>query len=178
MKIKINMGCGKRNFGKDWIHIDKADYGHINEKNIFNFSYENVDLIYASHLISYFDKDETVKLLKYWKSKLKIGGILRIAVPDFKAMSKLYLEQDYKLEMLTGPLYGRMKMNEDIIFHKICYDEESLTKLLNSLNFRNIRRWNHELVEHGIFDDHSQAYIPHMDKEKGTLISLNFECEN
>jgi hypothetical protein len=26
-----------------------------------------------------------------------------------------------------------------------------------------------------MFDDHSQAYIPHMDKENGTLISLNIE---
>ena len=28
---------------------------NIDEKNIFNFSYNDVDLIYASHLISYFD---------------------------------------------------------------------------------------------------------------------------
>jgi hypothetical protein len=26
------------------------------------------------------------------------------------------------------------------------------------------------------FDDHSQAYLPHMDKENGTLISLNIEA--
>ena len=33
-----------------------------------------------------------------------------------------------------------------------------------------------EQTEHSKFDDHSQAYIPHMDKENGTLISLNVEC--
>jgi hypothetical protein len=27
------------------------------------------------------------------------------------------------------------------------------------------------------FDDYSQAYIPHMDKEGGRLISLNLEAE-
>ena len=26
------------------------------------------------------------------------------------------------------------------------------------------------------FDDHSQAYLPHMDKENGTSMSLNVEC--
>ncbi|HAI38830.1 MAG TPA: methyltransferase, partial [Maribacter sp.] len=31
-------------------------------------------------------------------------------------------------------------------------------------------------TEHAKFDDHSQAYIPHMDKENGTLISLNIEA--
>jgi len=25
-------------------------------------------------------------------------------------------------------------------------------------------------------DDYSQAYVPHMDKENGILISLNVEC--
>ena len=118
MKIKINMGCGKRNFGDDWIHIDQADYPHIDEKNIFNFSYNNVDLIYASHLISYFDFDTTTNLLKYWKSKLKDGGILRLAVPNFEEIAKLYL-RGYSLENFIGPLYGKMDMNEDIIFHNV-----------------------------------------------------------
>lgn len=25
--IKLNIGCGKRNFGEDWIHIDGSNYG-------------------------------------------------------------------------------------------------------------------------------------------------------
>ena len=175
MKIKINMGCGERNFGEDWVHIDQADYPHINEKNIFNFSYDNVDLIYASHLISYFDFDTAKNLLKYWRSKLKEGGILRLAVPNFEEIAKLYLK-GYKLENFVGPLYGKMNMNEDLIFHKFCYDELLLTKLLDNLNFKNIRRWDHRLVDHGVFDDHSQAYLPHMDKKNGKLISLNIEC--
>ena len=33
-----------------------------------------------------------------------------------------------------------------------------------------------EETEHAQFDDHSQAYLPHMDKENGTLMSLNVEC--
>jgi len=33
-----------------------------------------------------------------------------------------------------------------------------------------------EKTEHAIYDDHSQAYLPHMDKKNGTLISLNMEC--
>ena len=37
MIIKINMGCGKRNFGPDWIHIDQSKFEHIDEINIFDF---------------------------------------------------------------------------------------------------------------------------------------------
>ncbi len=176
MKIKINMGCGKRNFGKNWIHIDQSNYDHIDEKNIFNFSYKNVDLIYASHLISYFDKDEVFKLLSYWREKLKIGGVLRLAVPNFKAICDLYTNGE-SLNSFIGPLYGKMLSGSKEVFHKYCYDEQTLFQLLESVNFKNLRKWDHNLVDHGIYDDHSQAYIPHMDKKKGTLISLNIECE-
>ena len=174
--MKINMGCGKRNFGDEWIHIDEAKFKHIDHNNIFDFPYENVNLIYASHLISYFDSENLNKLLNYWMLKLTKGGILRLAVPDFKKISELY-NNGWSLNYFTGPLYGKMDCNGQKIFHKICFDEESLSSFLKKIGFKNFRRWDHKIVEHGVFDDHSQAYLPHMDKENGTLISLNIECE-
>jgi len=173
--IKINMGCGKTNFGEGWIHIDSVNYKHIDHNNIFEFPYNNVDLIYASHLLSYFDITTLNNLLTYWKSKLVKDGILRLAVPDFKKMCQLY-SSGWELKYFIGPLYGKMYSGDEIIFHKICFDEESLSSLLKKIGFKNLRRWDYRLVDHGIFDDHSQAYLPHMDKEKGTLISLNIEC--
>lgn len=170
------MGCGKRNFGKEWIHIDEADFDHIDHKNIFDFPYENVDLIYASHLISYFDQSEIHELLSYWYKKLKFKGVLRLAVPDFEKINKLY-SKNWDLKYFTGPLYGKMKCNEKYIYHKMCYDEISLKRLLSDIGFKNFSRWDHNIVDHGKYDDHSQAYLPHMDKKKGTLISLNLECE-
>jgi hypothetical protein len=41
---------------------------------------------------------------------------------------------------------------------------------------RNVVEYDWRKTEHSKFDDHSQAYIPHMDKDHGTLISLNVEC--
>ena len=173
--IKINMGCGKRNFGKDWIHIDSENFDHIDHHDIFNFPYKNVDIIYASHLINYFDREEIFTLLKYWKNKLKKGGVLRLAVPDFGKMVQLYNE-GWGLDFFLGPLFGKMRSNNQMIFHKTCYDQSSLCKLLDKIGYHNIKEWDHRLVDHGEFDDHSQAYLPHMDKENGTLISLNLEC--
>ena len=76
--LKINLGCGWRDFGEDWVHIDGGDYDHIESKDICNLPYEDdsVDLIYASHVIEYFDRDEVQVLLNNWQSKLKKGGIL------------------------------------------------------------------------------------------------------
>ena len=177
MTIKINMGCGKRNFGKEWIHIDLADFPHIDHQDIFDFPYDNVDLIYASHLIEYFDRQEVLNLLTKWKSKLMNGGILRLAVPDFESITNLY-KKNFSLDNFLGPLYGRMKLNDNFIYHKTVYDFISLKAILESIGFINIKKWDHNQVEHGVYDDHSQAYIPHMDKTNGTLISLNVECQN
>jgi predicted SAM-dependent methyltransferase len=176
--IKINMGCGKRNFGKDWVHIDAGDYDHLDYTSIQDlskFSDDSVDLIYASHVIEYFDRESVIGVLEEWKRVLKPDGILRLAVPDFEMMCLLYTV-GHSLETFLGPLYGRMEMGEQNIYHKTVYDQRSLTVMLSCLGFRNIRRYDWEETEHANFDDHSQAYIPHMDKTGGTLISLNLEC--
>ncbi len=176
--MKFNIGCGHRNFGPDWIHIDKANYGHIKSSDIFLKSYEksSASLIYASHFIEYFDREEIIIILKRWKEILKNNGIMRIAVPDFKVCAKLYLEGVYPLNRFLGPLYGRMKINNEFIFHKTAYDFKSLKKILKSIGMKNIVKYDWRNTEHHKFDDHSQAYLPHMDKTNGVLISLNIEC--
>jgi predicted SAM-dependent methyltransferase len=178
--IKINMGCGWRNFGSDWIHIDGGDYPHLDYSKIDDLSQfedETVDLIYASHVLEYFNINEAQDVLKEWKRVLKIGGTLRIAVPDFWKISKLYSEGNFPLSRFIGPLYGRMDMGETSIYHKHVYDEASLKDLLvGVMGFKEYQRYDWRKTDHAEFDDHSQAYLPHMDKERGTLISLNVEC--
>jgi len=176
--VKLNLGCGKRDFGSDWIHIDGAEYPHLDSQNIESLDYRNksVDLIYASHVIEYFDRREVLSVLKEWKRVLRIDGVLRIAVPDFYQMAKLYLVDSYDLEKFLGPLYGKMVMLKKTIYHKTVYDFNDLKELLEEVGFRNIKKYDWRETDHSEFDDHSQAYIPHMDKENGTLISLNVEC--
>ena len=176
--VKINIGCGWRDFGKDWIHIDGGDYSHLDSKDIFNLPQEDnsVDLIYASHIIEYFNREEVIDVLKEWVRVLKPGGILRLAVPDFETMVDLYWNGGYSIEKFLGPLYGQMSMGEETIYHKTTYDFDSLSYLLESIGMKDVKKYEWEDTEHSEFDDHSQAYIPHMDKENGTLISLNVEC--
>lgn len=178
--MKINMGCGWRDFGPGWVHIDGGNYSHLDHSRIDDlsqFKNDTVDIIYASHVLEYFNIDEVRTVLREWKRVLKPGGILRVAVPDFRQISKLYLENKLSLSKFIGPLYGRMPMGEDSIYHKYVYDEEVMRDLLiNNLGFTGYRRYDWRETEHAKFDDHSQAYMPHMDKENGTLISLNVEC--
>ena len=44
-------------------------------------------------------------ILKTWKSKLSSNGVLRIAVPDFQAISKLYINNLFNLESFLGPIW-------------------------------------------------------------------------
>ena len=176
--IKIHLGCGWRNFGKDWHHIDGGDYDHLDSHDIFNLPFNNdsVDLIYASHVIEYFDRKEIIPILNNWKNKLKSGGILRLAVPNFETISKLYQQDLIPLDSFLGPLYGKMKMGNETIYHKTTYDFNSLNSVLKECGFTKVDYYNWRETEHSNFDDHSQAYIPYMDKDNGVLISLNVEA--
>ena len=175
---KINMGCGKRNFGSDWIHIDGGEHSHLDHNDLSNLPYEDntIDLIYASHVLEYFDREEVVNLLSEWRRVLKPKATLRLAVPDFQAMAKLY-SSGYKLENFLGPIFGKMPMGSSTIYHKTVYDYDSLKNVLNHCGFVEARLYDWRETEHSQHDDHSQAYLPHMDKEDGTLISLNVECK-
>ncbi len=178
--IKIAVGCGKRNYGPDWYHIDgNRSYPHLYGFDITQllFNNDSIDLIYGSHVIEYFDRQEIIPVLKEWQRVLKPGGILRLAVPNFMMMAKLYMDGKYPLKNFLGPLYGQMDGGGKIIYHRTVYDYQDLVELLSSIGMKKFRRYNWWETEHKDIDDCSQAYLPKMDKENGTLISLNVECE-
>ncbi len=122
------------------------------------------------------DEGEIQKALYYWKQKLRPGGILRLATPDFDALTEVYI-LSHNLSLIEGPLYGKMEMGPFTIYHKKVYDFNSLATMLHKAGFKNTKLYNWKETEHAHIDDHSQAYmLPDRDKEKGILISLNVEC--
>lgn len=178
--LKLHVGCGKRLL-PGFVHIDLADYPHIDwQKDVRDLSFlpaHSAQLLYASHVIEYFDRWEVVEVLRNWRQVLQPGGTLRLAVPDFEAMATLYMENK-DLGAYLGPLYGRMEISgtDTKIYHKTTYDFASLESVLIENGFENVRRYDWTKTIHKEVDDHSQAYLPHMDKEHGTLISLNVEA--
>lgn len=180
-QIKLHLCSGIRDFGSEWIHIDKADFSHIQYKDVTDLSQfedNSVDVIYCCHGISYFDRLEIVPIFKEWFRVLKKGGILRIATPDCRAMMTLYLKELYPLSTFTGPLYGRWSINNETHYHKTTWDYTELKQCLVDIGFefKNINPYDWRTTEHSHIDDHSMAHIPHMAKETGTLISLNIEA--
>lgn len=183
-KIKLHLGCGKRNLGKDWIHIDLADFPHIDYKTSISdlpmFSLESVDEIYCCHALEYLGKFEAEYALREWYRVLKKGGILRLAVPDFEGIIKVYEKYgDIEHKGILGPLFGCMQQNDKTIYHKTVYDFNRLKKLLGLIGFKNVKKY--DVVEYFKtlpkgYDDQSFAFIPEMNP-KGICVSLNVVCK-
>jgi len=182
-KVRLHLGCGKR-YIPGFIHIDLCDLPHIYYKHSVDklpmFEDNSVELIYASHVIEYFGREETEVVLAEWHRVLTSGGTLRLAVPEFPALVRVY-QKTGDLGHILGPLYGRMIIDrgsygKKIIYHKTVYDFSSLRKILEKKGFTDVHRYDWRQTVHKDYDDHSQAYYPHMDKKDGILISLNVEA--
>jgi len=171
--IKINIGCGHTNFGKDWIHIDNIDEPHIISHDItkLNFADNSVDILYSSHTLEYFDKDEALKVLTEWYRVLKVDGKIYLSVPDFRSLADLYINEEVPLHRLIGPLFWKMQSGDKIIYHKTVWDEASLGEYMRIVGFRRLDHWNPNDFQREFlgkeYDDCSKAEIDYK------LLSLN-----
>ena len=173
--MKLHIGCGDRIID-GWANIDQVQREGVEIWDVRRLScgYGNAEIIYASHVLEYFDEREVLAVLKDWYSALRPGGILRLSVPNIESLITVY-QKTRSIANIVGPMYGRMAVGQELIYHKTIYDYATLSFLLRVVGFRAIRKWSWRETEHWYVDDGSQAYFPHMDKKCGILMSLNAE---
>jgi len=175
--MKLHLGCGKRHI-PGYIHIDAVDYPHIDHvATIDNLSFigdATVDVIYNCHVLEHFKRRDINRVLKEWGRVIKPGGILRISVPNFSAICEIYRRYG-DIGLVIGPLFGRQDYLYNI--HYNVFDFQSLRAQLEEAGFVTVREYDWRETEHASVDDYAQAYVPHMDKTSGILVSLNVECE-
>jgi predicted SAM-dependent methyltransferase len=94
MKL-LNLGCGSRHHS-DWINVDLYSAGPgvipCDLSHGLPFTGNNFDVVYHSHLLEHFSKTAGAALLRECFRVLKLGGIIRIVVPDFEKLVRLYLD--------------------------------------------------------------------------------------
>jgi predicted SAM-dependent methyltransferase len=141
--LKVHIGSGEINI-QGWINIDARDFSHVHivsdDMKLSEFSDNSIDEIYLCHIlehISFVDANNFVSLVT---KKLKKGGILRIAVPSFDSIIKIYNNNNNNFDSIKYALMGGQDYEYN--FHKSMYNFDFLSSILKANNFSNITEWN------------------------------------
>lgn len=174
--MKLHIGCGSVII-PGWVNLDIQENPGVDLVDdatvLQTVPDESCSVIYASHVLEHFGRNQVSEILNLWCRKLKKGGTLRLAVPDFAKVTEVY-QKTHSIENVLGLVIGGHKNNFDV--HGMIFDQKNLTSLLLNTGFYDVRHWDWRNTEHHDKDDYSQAYFPHMQKSTGTLMSLNLEA--
>lgn len=185
--IKLNLGCYNKKL-PGFINVDiRAGVNPDIIDNAFTlekFEPNSVDLIYCCHMLEHLDYQEVNLALKRWYEVIKDSGVLRLSVPDMRAVFALYFHLDGHLDFLKTMIYGSQKHPFD--YHKSGWDFNSLEYALYQSGFKSVHKWDWSTTyPHKYCDDYSQIYYPKKSIEmkggeivkiEGKLMSLNVEA--
>ncbi|PSB22027.1 methyltransferase domain-containing protein [Phormidesmis priestleyi ULC007] len=173
--INLHLGCGSVDH-PDFINVDGLPAPHIHYVRAINdlspFKTESVDLIYASHCLEHFSHLHVPQVLDEWFRVLKKKGVLRLSVPNFDLLLKIYQENSCDIDTILTPLMGGQDYQYN--FHMIAFNKKKLETLLINAGFREVREWLPGSSEFTTFDDYSigKVYVNHTDYS----VSLNIEA--
>lgn len=140
--LKIHLGSGEINL-QGWVNIDARKFNHTHlvsqDFSLKEFKNNSVEQIYLCHVLEHFSFKDSPKLLEVIKNKLKLSGIVRISVPNFKQIVKIY-NASKDLNIIKNALMGGQSYNND--FHRSVYDFKEIYDLLRELGFKKIMKWN------------------------------------
>ncbi len=174
-KVYIHLGCGEIN-APGFINVDAVPFSHIHyvqqveDLSIFPNNY--ADLIYASHVLEHISYRKVFEVLGEWHRVLKEGGVLRLAVPDFDKLIKVYSAENKDVQTIIKVLMGGQGYAYNV--HKSVFNEKYLEELLLLVGFREVRRWDPQKVELHSFEDWASRPIKLNGKKYS--ISLNLEA--
>jgi len=115
----LNLGCGSR-FHPDWTNIDVTSSSrHVHAHDLSQgipFRDDTFDVVYHSHLLEHFPKNEAPRFMQECYRVLKPGGIIRVAVPDLERIARIYLQA--LEEVLQG--HDERRHNHEWMMLELC----------------------------------------------------------
>ena len=166
----LHIGCGTNILPKPFENLDGREFegvDHVSSADeLGQFDDNTFDMIYASHILEHYPRNDVERVLKEWVRVVKVDGIVRISVPSFKSAVEIYNKTD-NLENVLGPLIGGQTY--DYEFHYCLFDEKTLSSLMKKCGLTAIHPWLYTRTRHSDYWDFSQA-VTH-----GVQVSLNLE---
>jgi len=132
--MKLNLGCGDCEIA-GYENIDRKKGQEVFPLNVPDGS---CDEIRASHILEHFPHAQVLEVLKHWVRKLKIDGVLKIAVPDFGKIARDYVAG--RKVNTTGYLMGGQIDEND--YHKSLFDAASLAALMDAAGVGEITKFD------------------------------------
>jgi len=188
----LNLGCGYHYAtSKEWTNIDfVSDDSLVIAHNLLDgipFKNESFDLVYHSHVLEHFKKNDAYLFLKECHRVLKPGGIMRIAIPDLEKIAKSYLESIRQYDMepnlinkanhewmiielvdqltrhtsggeMMNYLLNKNILNQDFIFKRIGHESKMLTIQEPIINELHVYRYFRNLIKSFFFS--YKKFIP------------------
>lgn len=102
------------------------------------FASDSFDRVIAHDILEHFSLTELEPTLKEWLRVLKIGGELRLRVPDMKALAKQWLDGRLSFEEYRCWIYGDQKYQGGA--HLTGFEETQLRALLSRCGLTDIER--------------------------------------
>jgi hypothetical protein len=98
----------------------------------------SADEIRASHLLEHFKMSDTFNVVQHWSSKLKQGGVLKIAVPNFDSIVDMYKQGTDN--RIGAYLMGGQTDDND--YHKSIFNKAVLTEIMTMAGLGDIKEWS------------------------------------
>lgn len=137
-KLKLNLGCRNRSIpGFKGMDIDQHESVDIvgDISDLSQFGGGSVSEIYASHVLEHFPHPLTVSVLVEWNRVLENGGILYVAVPDFKRAVEIYNKMGLQ-DWIVNQLYG--DQGYETAFHYTGFDFNRMSHILKLAGFKEL----------------------------------------
>jgi hypothetical protein len=137
--MKINIGAGDVALD-GYVNIDRKTGGEAFPLSSGGCEIpdESCDVIRASHVLEHFSHRIVGEVVRHWAAKLKPGGALKIAVPDFDIIAQHYL--DGAAEPTEAYILGGHVDDDDR--HGAMFNAPTLADYLRAAGLTDIGRWD------------------------------------